>query len=177
MQRWHLNTCILIQSYQLIMPIWQRLIRPQPTLWDQCVCMCVCVCVFGPGAWKTLHDAQVSSAESVPYLSPRPICSIHTQRRQVTATARHYKSTDDHQVLRPYARKNSVNTEYYSWWCLQEVNASKKVQRFMNACTFHTPHDAVGWNGGRLKKVYQSCLLSKLTGPCQALEFVHMEEW
>ena len=100
-----------------------------------CVCVCVCVsarmhacmclCVCGPGARKTLHDAQVSSAESVPYLSPRPICSIHTQWRQVTATARHYKSTDDHQVLRPYAGKNSVNTEYYSWWCLQEVNASK----------------------------------------------------
>lgn len=49
----------------------------------------------------------------------------------------------------------------------------------MKACTFQTPRDVVGWNVQveEDKKVYQSCLLSKLTGLCQALEFVHMEEW
>ena len=49
----------------------------------------------------------------------------------------------------------------------------------MDACTFHTPHDVVGWNVQVEddKKVYRSCLLSKLTKPCQALGFVHMEEW
>lgn len=134
----------LIQSHQLNMPIWLRLIRAQPTLWDQCV-------YLGPRSSRSTQrarDAQVSSAESLPHLSPRPICSIHTQWRQVTATARLYKSTDDHQVLRPYARKNSVNVKCNSSWCRQEVNVSIKMlksPKIYECLHFPIPDDVLKW--------------------------------
>ena len=68
-----------------------RLIRPQPTLTDQCVY----VLTRSSRSMKRPRDAQVSSAESLPHLSPGPICSIHTQRRGVSAARQH------DQVLRP----------------------------------------------------------------------------
>ncbi|KAK5871655.1 hypothetical protein PBY51_004520 [Eleginops maclovinus] len=84
-------------------------------------------------------DAQVSSAESLPHLSPRPICCLHAQRRGVTAG--HYDSADDHQVLKQYATKNSVHLKCLS---ARHITSQGSKRLSQDVSGFPLPDDGFG---------------------------------